>query len=372
MRKSLGTKAWEAARTLATRRIEFSFENLPVRIAGASWKKIFNWLVVEASIAAGTTRAWGMPTHVHIEPSSKCNQRCLYCPVGQELSGPTGHLDLETFKKLADAQKGHALLYEFWGWGEPFLNEQVYAMIRYARELGIRTVSSTNGQLFERKEAAEAVVESGLDLLIVSVSGVSQETYGRFRPGSKWEKVAAGVKNVTEAKKRLGSRTPLVSLTYIVSRENEHETGEVERVARELGVDAYSLKRLNPTSTRTARWNGDEHVASDSRFVRLEYENGERKRVKKNPCKALWQGGVLRWDGAMTPCAYDFHSKRKMGDLGKQEFVEIWQGGAYRGMREQFREKYEEIEICRDCTYAFVGGNYEDVFAEKVFLNGGR
>ncbi len=367
-KKGLLAKAGEALRTLVTRRIAFEFENLPVVIRGASYRRIGNWLAAELAVMARARRPWGMPTHVQIETSTKCNQRCQYCPVGQELAAQTGHLAFETYQRFADAHKDTALLFQLWGWGEPFLNRDIFAMIGYARKLGIPTVSSSNGQLFAQPEMARQVVESGLDYLIVSVSGISQETYGRFRPGSEWGKVGEGLRNIAEEKRRQGVRTPFVSLTFVVSKANEHETGALPAMARELGVDAYSLKRLNPASTRSEKWAGDEYVAGDERFVRLRYENGERVRTKHNKCKALWQGTTLRSDGRVNACAYDFHGKETLGHAGREEFVQIWTGKEYERMREQFGKDWNQISICKDCIYAFEGGSYEEAFAETVLL----
>src|SRR6185503_11758644 len=130
--------------------------------------------------------------------------------------------------------------------------------------------------------------------------------------------------NIVSAKRRRGKQTPLISLTFIVSESNEHEVPQLQAAARNLGVDALTIKKLNPTSTASERWKGDEHIARDPRFVRLKYENGQRVRVKHNRCKALWQETTLRWDGRINPCAYDFHGKHELGHLNRNDFSEIW------------------------------------------------
>lgn len=368
-RQSLVGKAWRAVRTLATRRIEFEFENMPVTIPNASYARILNWILAETSVLVRSSKPWGRPTHVQVETSTRCNQRCQYCPVGQELAERTGHLDPATFRRFTDQMGDMPLIFQMWGWGEPFLNESIYEMISYARAKGIPTVSSTNGQIFEQMEQAEKLVRSGLDMLVVSVSGITQDTYGRYRPGSRIDKVFEGLRNIAEQKRRQGRSTPMVSLTFVVSKDNEHEAPLVPRVARELGVDLYSLKRLNPTSTRSERWIGDEHVAGDARFIRLRYREGERVRVKNNRCKALWQGTTLRWDGRVNACPFDFHSKHTLGDAHAADFVQIWTGEQYSKMRRQFREDWNGISICENCTFAFEGGGYDEVFAETVFLS---
>jgi MoaA/NifB/PqqE/SkfB family radical SAM enzyme len=367
-KKGLAAKCREAIKALLTRQIEFRFEQLPVVIPNASYGRIFNWLLAEMSALRNTAEPWGKPTHVQIETSSKCNHRCSYCPVTQEKAAATGHMDYETFRKFAGELGDKPLLYQLWGWGEPFLNPAIFDMIRYARQRNIRTISSTNGELFERPELAEQLVESGLDILIVAVSGVSQETYGAYRPLSQVSRVFDGVRNIVAAKRRLGKQNPLVSLTVVITKANEHEVPRLREIGEELGVDAVTIKSLNPASTQGPGWNGDAHIASDPSLVRLVYEEGARVRTKRNPCKHLWQGTTLRWNGTVNPCPYDFHGVRTLGDSRKSEFVQIWTGEAYRDMRRAFREDWNKIPICENCTYAFEGGSHNEAFVETLWI----
>ena len=86
--------------------------------------------------------------------------------------------------------------------------------------------------------------------------------------------------------------------------------------------------------------------------------------MKHNPCKALWHNPTLRWDGTVNPCVYDFDGKHVLGDVKSQTFAEIWSGERYAQMRRQFRRDWESIDICENCTYAVVGGNYTDIVAD--------
>ena len=189
-----------------------------------------------------------------------------------------------------------------------------------------------------------------------------------FRPGSQVERVFEGIRNIVAEKKRQGKTTPLLSLTFVASSSNEHEVPHLREMARELGVDALTIKTLNPTSTQSETWRGDEHIASDPRLVRLKYEDGRRVRVKHNRCKVLWQGTTLRWDGRINACAYDFHGKYTLGHVKNDGFVQIWTGQPYTQMRDQFRNDWNQISICENCTYAFEGGSFDEVMAETVFL----
>jgi len=350
---------------LITREIPLTFERIPLPIGAAPYRKIVNWIAVESAIALKRTQPWGWPTHMQIEPSSRCNLRCTYCPVGTE-TGPTGHMDPDVFKKLVDDVHRHALIIVLWGWGEPFICPAVYEMITYAHCKGLRLVSSTNGHLFTHREHAEAVVRSGLDALIVSLSGTTQEAYARFR-GGRLDTALAGVREIVGQKRALRSRTPHVQLSFIVTDYSESQIPELRDLARSLGVDGLSLKKMNTASVRPDPNRVDTALPEETRYRRFQYSDGGqvRLRVKHNPCKALWHNPTLRWDGTINPCVYDFDGAHILGDIKEESFGQIWTGQRYGTMRRQFRNNWESIAICNQCTYAYVGGDYGDIVADS-------
>jgi radical SAM protein with 4Fe4S-binding SPASM domain len=145
---------------------------------------------------------------------------------------------------------------------------------------------------------------------------------------------------------------------------------EITEMAKALGVDGLSFKKMNTASVKP-RSGPDEALPVDERFRRFRYADGAagRVRVQQNPCKALWHAPTLRWDGRINPCAYDFDGERVLGDVRTQSFGEIWAGAGYQAMRSEFRRDWESIPICSRCTYAFVGGNYDDIVAEAHFFS---
>jgi radical SAM protein with 4Fe4S-binding SPASM domain len=367
-RKSLMDKAGEALRALATREIFYTYENIPVRITNASYKKILNWLLVELGVTLKLRRPLGFPTFLQVEPTTLCNLRCTYCPVSLELPKATGHLDPALFEKVVDEMGEYFLTLVLWGWGEPFVSPHVYDIVRYAKKRGIHVISSTNGHLFARGDHARRLVESGIDSLIVSIGGATEESYVRLR-GVKMEEAFDGVRRIVEERKRQQSSTPFVSLSMIVSQYNEEEIPILKHTAQSLGVDALSLKGMN-TCTVRPETQEDHPLPSNPDYRRFRYQGKERVRAKENPCKALWQKTNLRWDGQITPCTYDFDGVRAMGQVKTSSIASIWRNAAYTLMRRQFRKDPAEISICKNCTYAFEGGDYPDIVAETHYRSG--
>jgi MoaA/NifB/PqqE/SkfB family radical SAM enzyme len=85
-------------------------------------------------------------------------------------------------------------------------------MVKYAHDKGIYTATSTNAH-YLTDEKAKATVESGLDRLIISIDGTTQDVYQSYRVG-KLDKVLEGAKNIVKWKKEFNSKTPFIFFNF--------------------------------------------------------------------------------------------------------------------------------------------------------------
>jgi len=375
MRYDFMTLARQGGRALATGRariyadrIPYDFDRLPIR-------KVLNAGLAAASIRFKTSRALGWPMHLMVEPSAHCNLTCALCPVTAGLNRPQGHMELSLFKNLIDEIGHYLFTLLLWDWGEPFVNQAIYDMISHARTKGIKTISSTNGHLFALQDHADAVIRAGLDTLIFAVDGATQATYERYRQGGELARALDGIRMVVARKRALGSDVPFVNFRFIVMRHNEHEVPVLEELARSLGVNALTLKTLNPASQDPYSANReavkhDDFLPRDRRFWRFRGNSMDaRVRRRDNPCKHPWYHPAVHWNGTVCSCTYDPQEKYPLGDLRESSFREIWNGEPYRKLRRQFREDWNRIPLCGECSYAYEGGDCShETIAEAVFF----
>ena len=367
-----------ALTALFTRRLTIKSDGIPYRFENLSYKKILNACLTEASVYLKPLRPWGMPIHAMVEPSSLCNLHCTLCPVSIGLGRPTGNMEMATFKKLLEEIGDYIFTLLLWDWGEPFVNPDLYEMISLAKRHSVKTISSTNGHVFENPDNADRLVTSGLDSIVFAIDGIHQDTYERYRQGGRLQSALDGVRAVAERKRARNSQTPLVVFRFIVMEHNEHEIPELKELYKSLGADVLALKTLNAASQdpyfeieSPKREDYHTFLPEDQVYRRFRFGSGGlgSLRRKRNPCRHLWNAPCIHWNGTVVPCTFDPRDRYVLGDLRINSFKEIWNGDGYRRMRKQFRDGWEDIGLCTECTYAYEGGDCSRETIAQVFYN---
>ena len=114
-------------------------------------------------------------------------------------------------------------------------------MVKYASGKGIYTATSTNAHYLTDANAKKTV-ESGLDRLIISIDGTTQDVYKQYRVGGHLDKVLQGAANIVKWKKELNSKKPFVFFQFLVVKHNEHQIEDVKQLAKDMGVDQVRFK----------------------------------------------------------------------------------------------------------------------------------
>lgn len=311
-------------------------------------RKVWNALCIKVQRTLRTERVWGMPYRYYLDPINICNLHCPLCPTGLGILGrPRGRFALAAFRRLIDQIAPYAYTVELYNWGEPFLHPDIVEMIRYAHSRRIAVRLSSNMNHFS-PELAQAVVEAGLDRIIVSLDGCSQETYARYRRDGDLERVCKNVRLLVEAKQRAHSRTPFILVRMLVMRHNEGEIEAVRALAEALGADAFSLAPVFVDTTDPAQiteWLPTNRALSAY----------EETAVPANrwACADLWEAMTINWDGGVSPCCWVHQASTDLGSAFERPLRELWNSPAYRSARRAFARggpKAPLVEtVCNRC-----------------------
>jgi radical SAM protein with 4Fe4S-binding SPASM domain len=333
---------------------QFNWNDSTNLLSKLTFRRLWNGIKVLSSYYAGNITGkpvqWGYPVSVSFEPTTSCNLRCPECPSGlRQFTRPTGMLEKNFFKETIDEIHKELVYLIFYFQGEPYLNPDFLEMVKYASAKKIYTATSTNAH-YLTDENAKRTVESGLDRLIISIDGTTQDVYKQYRVGGHLDKVIEGTKNIVKWRKELKSKTPFIFFQFLVVKPNEHQIEEVKKLAKEIGVDEVRFKtaqvyeyekdpnRLIPTIDKYSRYKKND----DGTY--------KPKNKMANRCWKLQHANVITWDGLVVPCCFDKDAMHQLGNLKNQRFKEIWHNDNYKQFRHELKKSRRNIDICANCS----------------------
>ncbi|MBN1154778.1 SPASM domain-containing protein [candidate division KSB1 bacterium] len=301
------------------------------------------------SLLLKKSRVWGVPYILTIEPTNRCNLRCPQCATGAGmLKRRVCDLNYEHYKKIID-EMGRSLWYLIlYNQGEPFLHRDLLAMIRYAKKYRIYVITSTNGHFLGDDHLCEDLVHSDLDKIIISLEGADEASYESYRRGGDFHRVIDGIKHLTDARKRLKRKNPRIIIQSLVTRGNEHELGEINKLVSSLGADKLIFKTIQIIDSNGA----EKYIPLTKKFRRYETEGADLqlKNLLK-PCKRLWTSTTILSNGEVVPCCFDKHGRFTFGMIERQQTVtSIWRSIPYEQFRTKSIKNRRGIDICNNCS----------------------
>ena len=319
-----------------------------------TFKRVWNGVKVLASFYAGRLLnkhiQWGYPVSISFEPTTSCNLRCPECPSGMRaFTRPTGMLQKDFFTRTIDEIHKELLYLIFYFQGEPYLNPDFLDMVKYASSKGIYTATSTNAH-YLNDAAAKRTIESGLDRLIISIDGTTQDVYQQYRIGGHLDKVIAGAKNIVKWKKELNSKTPFIFFQFLVVKPNEHQIEDIKRLAQEVGVDEVRFKTAQVYDYERDPNKLITTIDKFSRYKKDATDTYVPKNKLANRCWKMQHANVITWDGLVVPCCFDKDAMHQLGNLKNQSFKEVWNNDNYKQFRNELMQSRKNIDICANCS----------------------
>lgn len=291
----------------------------------------------------------GLPISLSVEPTTACNLGCPECPSGlKSFTRPTGRINPAMFQKVIDELSETLIYLILYFQGEPYLNPDFLELVKIAQEQKIYTATSTNAH-FLTEANAQATVASGLDRLIISIDGATQQTYESYRKGGKLSKVLAGTKEILYWKKKMKSHTPHIVWQFLVVKPNEHEIPRIKQLAKQYSVSKVAFKSAQIYDYQ----QGNELIPDNLKYSRYKPMGDGTWSLKHHladECWKMWHSSVMTWDGRVVPCCFDKDAQHVMGHFTEKSFQEIWTSDVYNHFRKTLLNSRNEIDICNNCT----------------------
>lgn len=287
-----------------------------------------------------------LPTFISVEPANYCQLHCPECPVGMREGGSRKVLALNNFRRILEQVKPYIHTMQFYFQGEPLLNKDLPEMIHLAHEAGIYTIVSTNAQAITPL-LAKRLMFAGLSRIIVSIDGLSEESYGAYRVGGSLHKAMEGLITLRQVKEATNSRTH-IELQMLRLRTNENEWALVSKRYKKMGADSLTLK--------TAQFYNFEHGnplmpsnEKDSRYAKGKDGLYHLKRKAHRSCHRIWTGCVVTVSGEVLPCCYDKAGQYSFGNIFTTSLSDIYHNEKANRFRRSVVQKRSKLTICSNC-----------------------
>lgn len=288
------------------------------------------------------TKAMAFPAEIHLESHSGCNARCIMCPRGG-MTRYQGEMPSDIFQKAVVECKDYHMEYiHFHLNGEPLLMDidKLVSRIKYTKEINPdkKLVFFTNGSLLDKQKIVK-ILESGLDIIVISIDGGNAEDYEKIRVGLKFDIVVENVRNLVKIR-NAGSVNMKIQTAIVPQQANKKSLDAYHKLFQDMGVDDVGGSGVQ---------NIGGLIDSDSKIIKeSQYMAGDIN----VPCWRIFLDLSIMADGRAVVCCQDVRGTVVIGDLKYQTLKEIWHGKPMMDIRKAFIEgKKKELSYCGECDY---------------------
>jgi len=286
------------------------------------------------------------PFSITIEPTTACNLKCVECPTGiNSLTREKGEMDFNTFKLIIDKTKKYSFYLNLYFQGEPFLNKEIVQMINYAAKNKFFVCIATNGH-FINVTTANEITNNNLHKLIVSLDGISEQTYLKYRQNGNFTTVTEGIKLLADTKKRKKTKLPELTIQMLINKYNENDFEKIKSFSRSIGANSIKFKSMQI-------YNNYDLLPLNSKYSRYKNVNNKNFTLQKkirNKCFRVWSNAVFIFNGNLVTCCFDKNAENTIGSIHKENIKELWQGKIFNDYRNVILKDRKKNQICRNCT----------------------
>lgn len=331
--------------------------------------------LIEEGIIAG--RPIGGPFQLELHPTNRCNADCFFCFTAYYRKGEA--LPFEMIRaQLEDQARRNLRFIMLSGGGEPLIYDRMGDLVKLMGDLGLRMVY-LNTNAITLGKWAEPLTGIGSDQFFVSLNEPTAPLWARTMQVSEkmFHRAIDGIRAAVAARDAAPpDNRPMVTIQFMLNRDNHHLVAEMYTLAIGLGVDKVVMKSMVEVDANLGvpreAWPELERrmlevIAEDARtgagklnvalFTETELNERllaaqhaafppgkspgfrfEHHELRREYCYIGWYQATVSANGEVWPCCV-LHERpgKKMGDLRTESMQDVWHGDRYQLYRSQMR-----------------------------------
>ncbi len=278
------------------------------------------------------------PNRITVELTNQCNVSCTFCP-RQNVPMEIGFMDLNLYKKIIDEAAEHlpVKLVLFFR-GESLLHPNFFECLEYAKERGIGPIQMASNAYALDDEAADKILESGIDFISFSLDTLNAEVYKRTR--------------------KYGDLT--TSVEHVINLSNKCR----ERKKRDLQAPTIQVSTIEVDDYMDGQQEFIEFWQQHVDIVRVYYEHDENGKFRdgnvvrklpkiegRKPCRKIFTDLLIYWNGDLALCNYDWKGGLHL-NINEMSIYDAWHSERYENIRKMHNGNHIDSELmCRKCEH---------------------
>lgn len=300
------------------------------------------------------------PPIVIVNITNVCNLACIHCPhrVIKKRPGYRPQFMSEAvFERIAaEVSRNKIAVMRIACDGEGLLHPKFFKLMEIAKKHHVFPINLTTNGLAMDEAAARKIIESGIDVVDVSIDAFTEETYRSVRVGGDLKKVVQNVLHLVDLRNK--QKSPLKIFVSFVKQPANISEQEAFQNFWEGKVDFVLLRNY-------CNMVG---LVQDS--------DGGAQLPERYPCPQFWKRVTINYDGNIRYCVEDWENKTVVGNVMETTIKDVWAGKQYADLREkQLAGKYNEMLLCGSCVDWVASPwdfGYEKIINAKVRAGGKR
>lgn len=285
-----------------------------------------------------------LPTHIRIETASACNLRCVHCTTGVAYKSTDRRvMSMEMFERVLDQVRTlptirTAIMYLG---GEPLLNKHHATMCRRVKaETQVTTVKFVTNAMLLTEKWCDEIAAANVDGIHISIDGRSAEENDRIRVGASYGTIRDNIRMLEKRLREAGCRTRIMIANTVF----RHPDDLVQPTVPDFLVRDFPGFKVS--SGYAMVWPG--MTAQDTTLDNLRVYQEKPKRFCDHPFYDL----AVRANGDIILCCYDISGRHVMGNVMKDDLLELYQSEPYVQIRRAMLRRDDKgiPEVCRRCV----------------------
>jgi len=302
------------------------------------------------------------PYVLFIDPCGACNFKCNFCPCNNsDFLEKERHamMDMELFHKILNDIEDFPeklKVINLYGFGEPLLNKNIFRMIKEIkeRELCREVRCTTNGYLLS-EEVNRKLVESGIDLIRISVEALTDKDYKEICDVDiDFDKFVDNIRNLYEISRGTNTKVSVKIINAALS--DESDANRFYDIFEPISDYAF-------IQNTTQSWAEFEACIPEDRYDAQNVGNADNK---NKICSFALTHMTIHSNGSVGICCQDWKFGTEYGNVKENTLNELWNSKRLRSLRiAHLSGNRNKIPYCKDCEVCYSDEEVEKE-AEKI------